>query len=652
MFYRQLLKRGVVRAMAVKKNKSGMTIVEVVIAMTIIAISTGIMCSGISTSLSIIRKSSDLIKDNAENKSSLFENIADNKTENINKTGLEFNGKNYDIYEVKSENDSGELRYYSTQEATLNTRGLIQCFIESYEKLSSGDLSGVVLTKNSIDYSENSDASNAFKNYLNDTYGIDANDFYWRILRDSSDGTYKIALTDGLKSYISDGSFVKVNSASVKIGSTNYSNVKSGYCQFKNIHPSSNSFNGGSDYLILNTVKGPDVDADTFLTSDDFNTTKNGSVIFNLFDYLCVSNSYTGNVNSDNCPDIAKNELKNRGIDLDKITLNFNFNGGSPIISYCDKADKSKLKNNDYVLAQNAEIANGVVKYSSGFTKIIKNDGGMEIGSELVSMDVFDDDKIFEDSSHASTIKNMFSYFMLEKRISDSIDSENASDEVKTDVKMETGIDSENALWKVKRDKNNDNLMFKYSTVLPLSEMKYGDNYKKYSDILIRTISAEYNFEKNKWSYSDGYSQLKYIDGLFVISDNDILLDDLSDEEVLLISAIENGRSQNGNIAELDGESGYTIEDDKRLINDTLAGKIIENAKTNFNVDLDKYYWKVSDNGDLLTFVKKSDVSVDSDGNPDISKNIKANQIKISKLKKTEQEVKIALDNNIYILSF
>ena len=64
--------------MAVRKNKKGMTIVEVVIAMTIIAISTAIMCSGISTSLSIIRKSVDLINNNAENKSCLYEIIADN----------------------------------------------------------------------------------------------------------------------------------------------------------------------------------------------------------------------------------------------------------------------------------------------------------------------------------------------------------------------------------------------------------------------------------------------------------------------------------------------------------------------------------------------------------------------------------------------
>lgn len=643
--------KGVVVAMAAEKNKSGMTIVEVVVAMTIISISTAIMCSGISTSLSIIRKSIDLINKMAENKSSLFENIADNKTENINKTTLEFNGKSYDLYEIKAENDSGELLYYSTNEAELNTRGLIQCFIETFEKLSNGEFSGVILTKNSVDCSENSDASNAFKDYLKDAYGIDGSDFYWRIVRDSSDGTYKIALTESLKPYISDGSFTKVDVASVKIGSTNYSNIKSGYCQFKSIHPSSNSFNGGSDYLILNTINGPDVDADTFLTDADFNTGENGSEILNLFDYFCVSNNYTGTINSDNCPDIAKQELKNRGIDLDKFVLNFSFNGGNPIFSYAVDADKSELSNNDYVLAQRAEISAGEVKYSSGFTKVTINGDGISVGSELSSMEIFNDETVFENKEYSSTLKNMFEYFMLDKRISDSIYSESASDSVKDEAKTETGIDSENSLWLVKRDENNDSLLFKYSAVLPLTDMKYGDNYKKYSDILVRTVSAKYDFDKDKWTYTDGYSQLKYTDGVFTLSDKDIAMEDLSDDEASFISAVENGWSQNESSDDIDGESGYTVTDGERVINDTTAGKIIENAKTNFNIDLDKYYWKISDNGDLLTFVKKSDVPSDNDGNPDVSKTIKATQIKFSKLKKEDAEVSIALENDIYVLN-
>lgn len=627
--------------MAVRKNKKGMTIVEVVIAMTIIAISTAIMCSGISTSLSIIRKSVDLINNNAENKSSLYENIADNKTENINKTILEFNGKNYDVYEVKSENDSGELVYYSVSEASLNSRGLLQCFIETYEKLSSGDLGGTALVKNSIDFSENSDVSNTFKDYLKDTYGIDANSFYWRIVKDLSDNTYKIAMTDELKPYISEGSFVKINLASVKIGSTNYSNLKSGYCQFKNIHPDSNSFNGGNDYLILNTVKGPNVDIDTFITKEAFDTEKNGSLIFNLFEYFCVSNNYTGEVNSDSCPDIAKDELKKMGIDVNKLALNFSFNNGSPTISYCDNTDKSKLKNNDYIKASSSDITNGKVKYSSGFTKITIDENGIKIDENLRSMDVFEDDSIFKDKSNAVIIKNMFEYFMLDKRIDNSVYSEKADDIDKDEVKKETGIDSENSFWTVKCDKNNENLMFKFSSTLPVSEMKQGDNYKKYSDTLVKTISARYDFEKDKWSYTDGYSQLKYTDGVFILSDKAISKEDLSEQQALLISAVENGWSQNGRPNELDGESGYTIQDGEKIVNDTAAGKIIKNAKANFNVDLDKYYWKISDNGDLLMFVKKSDIPLDSEGKPDSSKKVRALQIKISSLKKEDIEVNI-----------
>lgn len=627
--------------MAVRKNKKGMTIVEVVIAMTIIAISTAIMCSGISTSLSIIRKSVDLINNNAENKSSLYENIADNKTENINKTILEFNGKNYDVYEVKSENDSGELVYYSVSEASLNSRGLLQCFIETYEKLSSGDLGGTALVKNSIDFSENSDVSNTFKDYLKDTYGIDANSFYWRIVKDLSDNTYKIAMTDELKPYISEGSFVKINLASVKIGSTNYSNLKSGYCQFKNIHPDSNSFNGGNDYLILNTVKGPNVDIDTFITKETFDTEKNGSLIFNLFEYFCVSNNYTGEVNSDSCPDIAKDELKKMGIDVNKLALNFSFNNGSPTISYCDNTDKSKLKNNDYIKASSSDITNGKVKYSSGFTKITIDENGIKIDENLRSMDVFEDDSIFKDKSNAVIIKNMFEYFMLDKRIDNSVYSEKADDIDKDEVKKETGIDSENSFWTVKCDKNNENLMFKFSSTLPVSEMKQGDNYKKYSDTLVKTISARYDFEKDKWSYTDGYSQLKYTDGVFILSDKAISKEDLSEQQALLISAVENGWSQNGRPNELDGESGYTIQDGEKIVNDTAAGKIIKNAKANFNVDLDKYYWKISDNGDLLMFVKKSDIPLDSEGKPDSSKKVRALQIKISSLKKEDIEVNI-----------
>lgn len=627
--------------MAVRKNKKGMTIVEVVIAMTIIAISTAIMCSGISTSLSIIRKSVDLINNNAENKSSLYENIADNKTENINKTILEFNGKNYDVYEVKSENDSGELVYYSVSEASLNSRGLLQCFIETYEKLSSGDLGGTALVKNSIDFSENSDVSNTFKDYLKDTYGIDANSFYWRIVKDLSDNTYKIAMTDELKPYISEGSFVKINLASVKIGSTNYSNLKSGYCQFKNIHPDSNSFNGGNDYLILNTVKGPNVDIDTFITKEAFDTEKNGSLIFNLFEYFCVSNNYTGEVNSDSCPDIAKDELKKMGIDVNKLALNFSFNNGSPTISYCDNTDKSKLKNNDYIKASSSDITNGKVKYSSGFTKITIDENGIKIDENLRSMDVFEDDSIFKDKSNAVIIKNMFEYFMLDKRIDNSVYSEKADDIDKDEVKKETGIDSENSFWTVKCDKNNENLMFKFSSTLPVSEMKQGDNYKKYSDTLVKTISTRYDFEKDKWSYTDGYSQLKYTDGVFILSDKAISKEDLSEQQALLISAVENGWSQNGRPNELDGESGYTIQDGEKIVNDTAAGKIIKNAKANFNVDLDKYYWKISDNGDLLMFVKKSDIPLDSEGKPDSSKKVRALQIKISSLKKEDIEVNI-----------
>lgn len=627
--------------MAVRKNKKGMTIVEVVIAMTIIAISTAIMCSGISTSLSIIRKSVDLINNNAENKSSLYENIADNKTENINKTILEFNGKNYDVYEVKSENDSGELVYYSVSEASLNSRGLLQCFIETYEKLSSGDLGGTALVKNSIDFSENSDVSNTFKDYLKDTYGIDANSFYWRIVKDLSDNTYKIAMTDELKPYISEGSFVKINLASVKIGSTNYSNLKSGYCQFKNIHPDSNSFNGGNDYLILNTVKGPNVDIDTFITKEAFDTEKNGSLIFNLFEYFCVSNNYTGEVNSDSCPDIAKDELKKMGIDVNKLALNFSFNNGSPTISYCDNTDKSKLKNNDYIKASSSDITNGKVKYSSGFTKITIDENGIKIDENLRSMDVFEDDSIFKDKSNAVIIKNMFEYFMLDKRIDNSVYSEKADDIDKDEVKKETGIDSENSFWTVKCDKNNENLMFKFSSTLPVSEMKQGDNYKKYSDTLVKTISARYDFEKDKWSYTDGYSQLKYTDGVFILSDKAISKEDLSEQQALLISAVENGWSQNGRPNELDGESGYTIQDGEKIVNDTATGKIIKNAKANFNVDLDKYYWKISDNGDLLMFVKKSDIPLDSEGKPDSSKKVRALQIKISSLKKEDIEVNI-----------
>ena len=627
--------------MAVRKNKKGMTIVEVVIAMTIIAISTAIMCSGISTSLSIIRKSVDLINNNAENKSSLYENIADNKTENINKAILEFNGKNYDVYEVKSENDSGELVYYSVSEASLNSRGLLQCFIETYEKLSSGDLGGTALVKNSIDFSENSDVSNTFKDYLKDTYGIDANSFYWRIVKDLSDNTYKIAMTDELKPYISEGSFVKINLASVKIGSTNYSNLKSGYCQFKNIHPDSNSFNGGNDYLILNTVKGPNVDIDTFITKEAFDTKKNGSLIFNLFEYFCVSNNYTGEVNSDSCPDIAKDELKKMGIDVNKLALNFSFNNGSPTISFCDNTDKSKLKNNDYIKASSSDITNGKVKYSSGFTKITIDENGIKIDENLRSMDVFEDDSIFKDKSNAVIIKNMFEYFMLDKRIDNSVYSEKADDIDKDEVKKETGIDSENSFWTVKCDKNNENLMFKFSSTLPVSEMKQGDNYKKYSDTLVKTISTRYDFEKDKWSYTDGYSQLKYTDGVFILSDKAISKEDLSEQQALLISAVENGWSQNGRPNELDGESGYTIQDGEKIVNDTAAGKIIKNAKANFNVDLDKYYWKISDNGDLLMFVKKSDIPLDSEGKPDSSKKVRALQIKISSLKKEDIEVNI-----------
>lgn len=628
--------------MAVKKNKKGMTIVEVVIAMTIIAVSTAIMCSGISTSLSIIRKSVDLINNNAENKSSLYENIADNKTENINKTSLEFNGKNYNVYEVKSENDSGELVYYSASEASLNARGILQCFIEAYEKLSSGALGGAVLTKNSIDFSENSDASNTFKDYLNDTYGIDANSFYWRIVKDLSDNTYKIAMTDGLKPYISDKSFTKINLASVKIGSTNYSNLKSGYCRFKNIHPAGSGFNGGNDYLILDAVKGPNVDTDTFITKEAFDTEKNGSLIFNLFEYFCVSNNYTGEVNSDSCPDIAKNELKNIGVDVDKIVLNFSFNDGSPKISYCDKADKSKLKNNDYVQAFSSDITNDHVKYSSGFTKITKDENGIKIGEKLRSLEVFEDDSIFKDKSNAVILKNMFEYFMLEKRIDNSVYSEKADDINKNEVEKETGIDSENSLWTVKCDKNNENLIFKISSALPLTEMKQGDNYKKYSDTLVKTVSARYDFENDKWSYTDGYSQLKYTDGVFILSDKAISKEDLSKQQALLISAVENGWSQNGRPNELDGESGYTIQDGKRVVNDTAAGKIIKNAEVNFDVDLDKYYWKISDNGDLLMFVKKSDIPLDSEGKPDYSKKVRALQIKISSLKKEDIEVTIS----------
>ncbi len=639
-------------AMAEKNNKSGMTIIEVVIAMTIIAISSAIMCTGISTSLSIIRKSADMINNNAENKSSLLENIADSKTENIKKSILTFNSKDYDIYEIKAENDSGELIYYSANEATLNTRGMLQCFIETFEKLSGGSISGVTLTKNSIDSSENSNASNAFIDYLNDTYGIDAGSFYWRIVKDTSDGTYKIALTDELKPLISDGSFVEVDVASVKIGSTNYSNIKSGYCQFKTVTPSDNSFNGGNDYLILNTVVGSDVDVDSFLTKDDFNITKNGSVIFNLFEYLCVTNNYTGDLNSNNCSEVFADGLKKLGIDASEAVFSLSFNSGEPIITYCVSADKTELKENDYVSVKKAVISGGSVEYSSGFTKAVESGDGIMTDSELKSTDVFEDEEIFTDSGHAVTIKNMFTYFMLEKRIDSSVNSENASDSLNEKVKNSTGIDSENSLWLVTRDSDNDNLIFKYSTVLPLSQMKYGDNYKKYADILVRTISAEYNYDKNKWTYTNGYSQLKYEDGKFVLGEESIELDSLSDDEAMLISAIANGLYQNGNPEELDGESGYTEENGERTVNDdSAAGKIIKGAINNFNVDLDKYYWRVSDGGDFITFVKKSAVLSDSEGNPDTSQKVTAVSIKISKLKKEEQEISISLINGVYVLN-
>ena len=109
----------------------------------------------------------------------------------------------------------------------------------------------------------------------------------------------------------------------------------------------------------------------------------------------------------------------------------------------------------------------------------------------------------------------------------------------------------------------------------------------------------------------------------------------------MLISAVENGWSQNGRPNELDGESGYTVQDGIKIVNDTNAGKIIKNAKLNFNVDLDKYYWKIYDNGDLLMFVKKSDIPLDNEGKPDYSKKVRAFQIKISSLKKEDIEVTI-----------
>lgn len=633
------------------KNKSGMTIVEVVVAMAIIAVSTGLMCSGISTSLNIIKRSVDLIYNNAENKSSLIENIADNKTENINQTSINYNGKNYDIYELKSENDSGALFYYSTKEASLNTRGMIQCFIETYEKLSNNSL-GVILTKNSIDYSENSDASNAFIHYLRDTYGIDANKFYWRIVKDASSGAYKIAMTEDLKSYVDDGYFVKVDLISVEIGSTNYSNVTEGYCQFKNIHPSNNSFNSGNDYNILNTISGPDVNDDTFFTKDAFSSKEDSTMLFNLFNILCVSNNYSGSVNSDNCPDILKQNLKNHGIDTDKIVFNYSFNEGNPIFSLANDVEKPDINNNDYVQAQIAHIASGEVKVSSGVSKVTKDAGGITISSRLMPMSIFDDKTIFKDKEYSSTIKNMFKYFMLNKRMSSSVDSENASDEVKNGFKDATGIDYENSLWLFKRDEGNDKLMFKYSTTLSLTEMKYKNNYKKYSDILVRTISAEYDYNNDEWSYTNGYSQLKYTDGVFVLSDKDIALKKLSDEEAMVISAIENGCFQNGTPDSADGEGGYTIKDGSKTVNETDVGKIIKNAQENFNIDLSAYYWKVSDNGNLLTFVKKSDVPTDSEGNPDASKTVKAVQLKLSALKKEEVEVNIILEKDIYIINF
>lgn len=633
------------------KNKSGMTIVEVVVAMAIIAVSTAIMCSGISTSLNIIRKSADLINNIAENKSSLFENIAENKTENINQTSIQFNGKNYNIYELKSENDSGALLYYSTKEATLNTRGMIQCFIETYDKLSNNAL-GVVLTKNSVDYSENSDASNAFIHYLSNTYGIDANKFYWRIVKDVSDGAYKIAMTEELNPYIDNGYFVKVDLISVKIGSTNYSNVTEGYCQFKNVHPSNNSFNSGNDYNILDTISGPDVDADTFFTKNAFSSAENGAMLFNLFNTLCVSNNYSGNVNSDNCPDALKQDLKNHGIDTDKIVFNYSFNEGKPTFSLAEDVEKSDINNNDYVQAQIARIVSGKVTFNSGVSKVTKDTEGITISSKLMPMSIFDDKTIFKDNEYSATLKNMFKYFMLNKRMSSSTDSENASDKVNNGLKDATGIDYENSLWLFKRDEGNNKLVFKYSTALSLTEMKYGSNYKKYSNILVRTISAKYDYTNDEWSYTNGYSQLKYTDGSFVLSDKNIALNKLSDEEAVVISAIENGWFQNGMPNKADGESGYSDSDGDKTVNDTTAGKIIRNAKENFDIDLSAYYWRISDKGDLLTFVKKSDVPTDSEGNPDASKAVKAIQIKLSTLKKEEVEANIIMEKDIYVINF
>lgn len=633
------------------KNLKAMTIVEVVVAMAIISVSTAVMCSGISTSLNIIRKSADLINNNAENKSSLFENISDNKTESINESSVLFNGKNYKVYELKSENDSGKLLYYSTKEASLNTRGMIQCFIESYEKISSGSL-GVILTKNSIDYSENSDVSNAFIHYLSDTYGIDANKFYWRIVKDISDGTYKIAMTQERSPYVGDKYFTKVDLVSVKIGSTNYSNITEGYCQFKNVHPGNNSFNSGNDYIILDTINGPDVDIDTFFTKNAFDPSENRTLMFNLFDSLCVLNNLDGNVNSDNCPEVIKQDLKNHGIDTDKVVFDYNYNDGKPIILLAEDVEKSDINNNDYVLAEISRIASGEVTVESGVSKVQKNSGGITLTSKLMSMSVFDDRTIFKDKEYSSTLKNMYRYFILKERMSSSADSEKASEKIKNGLKEATGIDHENSMWMFKRDKENDNLIFKYSTALPLTEMKYGSNYKKYSDILVRTISAEYDNNAGEWKYTNGYSQIKYKDGVFVLSDKDIALDKLSDEEVMVVSAIENGWSQYGMPDTVDGESGYNADNGSKTVNDTAAGRIIKNASENFKVDLSAFYWSISDKGDLVTFVKRSGVPTDSEGNPDSSKPVKAVQIKLSTLKKKEVEASIILKNDIYVLNF
>lgn len=673
------------------KNKKGMTLVEVVVAMAIIAMASVLLVGGIMASLNIIRRGSNIINVNAEAKAELGDNINNKESESLEKVSFSYLGDKYELYQVKA----GGLSYYSTEAAKLNTKGIASCIYEVFMEYKNGVITadGKPWGGNSMDSSAHSTAVDICIDRLKTKFGINSDLMFWRIVCDVNTGTFGITFTDVYNSAVFDyetgikaNDYVNVYHLANYDPNSDSNAMEKGYVKIKtkkinagmdlHIKGEHENADGSREYRVLSTFKSTDgVNVETFFKDSVFDTFENGTgaIYENMFKYFCVNQRIQKNISSqtttDEFPliDAVKDYLNTVGITASD-QWSYDFNSGNPKFSFgVNNADFGERKAYDYVISivNNASLTNNIWTNTSkeSFCQLTESVGGVlvpNVSKETFSVSDFE--KYFDnvDDSHKQTVYNAFNYFMLQNppsiildkayvKTTDgkdstnnlSINSEKVSDEVKNQLKYYTGLDSSNCLWTYDANNYNKELTFTYTR-----KLNDKASVKKYD--IIEGVKTEVKpFATTKVTTSEGWLLVTAAD-----SSDDIALYGTIDSELITqesrkaITAILRGFYAAVDAKQArektDSEPGYN--QDGTFNTSTGAGWILNYCKNNFkDVDLSKYYFRITANSSKtkvqnIYIIPKSEVTyTDSDKKiPDLTKKYKVAYIDFANFTKSD----------------